>query len=400
MLSDIQCRNAKPRAKSYKLTDGKGLYLEVKSNGVKAWRYRFRLHGKENVFAIGDYPTISLVNARKAREGARDLVKQGISPVQARRLDRIKREKEAATTFEAVAVEWLALKEWEEITKNKRLSMLRRVVFPAIGQIPIKQIDPSIILTILKKAAEKNGASVMAEAKRTMYGIFELAAETFRVDSNPVHQWREALPKNKTQHKRPLDAVEIGALLRDLEKHKGRYETVAAFRLMWLTLCRTVEACEAQWSEFDLDAALWRIPAGRMKKRKEHVVPLPAQAVTMLHALHGITGHHAHLFPNRDDRTRPMSTASFRQMLCTLGWAGRFSPHATRTTGSTRLNEMRFPSDWIEKQLAHTEPNQVRRTYNHADYFSDRVKMMQHWADYLDELKPGATVLPFKKIAS
>ena len=139
-------------------------------------------------------------------------MKQGVSPVQKRRLDRIKREQEAATTFEAVAIEWLALKGWEEITKNKRIAMLRRVIFPTIGQVPIKEIAPSLILTILKKAAEKNGLSVMAEVKRTMYGIFELATETFRADSNPVHQWREALPKNKTQHKRPLDAVEIGAL--------------------------------------------------------------------------------------------------------------------------------------------------------------------------------------------
>jgi integrase len=399
MLSDIQCRNAKSRIKPYKLTDGKGLYLEVKPNGVKAWRYRFRLRGKANVFAIGNYPAISLVSARKERESARELVKQGVSPVQARRLARIKREQEAAITFEAVALEWLALKEWEGITKNKRLAMLRRVVFPAIGQISVKQIVPSVILTILKKAAEKNGPSVMAEAKRTMYGIFELAVETFRADSNPVHQWREALPKNKTQHKRALDATEIAALLRDIEKHNGRYETAAAFRLMWFTLCRPSEACEAQWSEFDLDAAVWRIPAERMKKRKEHVIPLPTQAVSLLRVLYGLTGHHSHVFPNRDDRTRPMSSASFRQMLHVLGWAGQFSPHATRTTGSTRLNEMGFRSDWIERQLAHAEPNQVRRTYNHADYFSDRVKMMQQWADYLDGLKSGAKVLSFKKVA-
>ncbi|MEO6823241.1 MAG: tyrosine-type recombinase/integrase [Nitrosospira sp.] len=400
MLSDIQCRNTKPRDKPYKITDGKGLYLEVKPNGIKAWRYRFRLCGKANVFAIGNYPAISLVNARKERENARELVKQGVSPVQERRLARIKREHEAATTFEAVALEWLALKEWEEITKNKRFGMLRRVVFPTIGQVPLKQIVPSVILTILKNAAKRNGPSVMAESKRTMYGIFELAVETFRLDSNPVHQWRESLPKNKTQHKRALEAAEIGALLRDTEKHNGRHETAAAFRLMWFTLCRPSEACEAQWSEFDLDAAVWRIPAERMKKRKEHVIPLPTQAVSLLRVLYGLTGHHSHVFPNRDDRTRPISTASFRQMLHVLGWSGKFSPHATRTTGSTRLNEMGFRSDWIERQLAHVESNQVRRAYNHADYFSDRRKMMQHWADYLDGLKIGAKVLPLKKVVS
>ena len=158
---------------------------------------------------------------------------------------------------------------------------------------------------------------------------------------------------------------------------------------MWLTLCRPSEAAEARWAEFDLDAALWRIPAERMKKRKEHVTPLPEQAVAMLRALHGITGRHAHVFPGRDDRAKPMVAASFRQALNVLGWGGKYSPHATRTTGSTRLNEMGYPADWIERQLAHVEPNAVRRTYNHAEHLADRAKMMQQWADMLDRWQKG-----------
>lgn len=231
--------------------------------------------------------------------------------------------------------------------------------------------------------------TVAAEAKRTMSGVFELAVSTLRAESDPVYPVRKALPANKTQHKRPLDSAEIGQLLRDVEGHGGRHETITAFRLMWLTLCRPSEAVEARWDEFDLDAAVWRIPAERMKKRKEHAMPLPTQAVEMLRALHGLTGRHIHLFPHRDDRTRPMVSASFRQMLNGLGWGKKFSPHATRTTGSTRLNELGFSSDWIERQLAHAEPNAVRRTYNHAEYLSDRAKMMQQWADMLDSWKTG-----------
>ncbi len=413
MLTDTQCRTAKPKDKSYKLPDGNGLYLEVKTNGGKAWRYRFELGGKESMFAIGDYvsaPTgetpeaakirkdgrrFTVAEARDERIKARSLVKQGINPAHNRQLERIKREQESATTFEAVANEWLALKDWEDVTKARRLDMLERVVFPTIGKLPIKQISPSVILDILKKASDKNGPSVMAEAKRTMFRIFELATETFRADSNPVHQWSEALPKNKTQHKRPLEVAEIGTLLRDFEGHGGRHETIAAFRLMWMALCRPSEAVEAQWSEFDLDAAIWRIPAERMKNRKEHTMPLPTQAVEMLQALHGITGKNAHVFPGRDDRSKPMALASLRQALHVLGWSGRFSPHATRTTGSTRLNEMGYPSDWIERQLAHTEPNTVRRTYNHAEHMADRAKMMQQWADMLDAWKNGESkVIP------
>ncbi len=423
MLTDTQCRTAKPKDKPYKLSDGKGLYLEIKPNGVKAWRYRFELRqgdvAKESIFAIGEYAItpsgetqdegqarragrrFTLAEARDERIKARSLVKQGINPAHNRQLERIKREQESATTFEAVANEWLALKDWEEITKKRRLDMLTRVVFPKIGSLPVKSITPAHILDVLNTSAKKNGLTVAAEAKRTMSGVFELAVSTLRAESDPVYPVRKALPANKTQHKRPLDSAEIGQLLRDVEGHGGRHETITAFRLMWLTLCRPSEAVEARWDEFDLDAAVWRIPAERMKKRKEHAMPLPTQAVEMLRALHGLTGRHVHLFPHRDDRTKPMVSASFRQMLNVLGWGKKYSPHATRSTGSTRLNELGFSSDWIERQLAHAEPNAVRRTYNHAEYLGDRAKMMQQWADMLDTWKKGDdNVTPIKRAAA
>lgn len=405
-LTDIQCRSAKAKEKPYKLTDGNGLYLEVKPNGAKAWRYRFELsdgqNRKESVFAIGAYAPapkgespdqaeerrngrrFTLAEARDERVKARSLVVQGINPAHHRQHQRAKRNHERATTFEAVAKEWLALKDWEDITKSKRLGMLERVIFPKIGHMPVKAITPPYVLEVLKAALQENGPSVAAEAKRTMSGIFELAISTLRADSDPVHPVRKALPSNKTQHKRPLSTEEVGQLLRDVESHRGRHETLCAFRLMWLTLCRPNEAVESRWSEFDLDKALWRIPPERMKMRKEHSVPLPRQAVEMLQGLHSITGKHSHVFPHRDVRTKPMVSASFRQMLNVLGWSGKYSPHATRTTGSTRLNEMLFSADWIERQLAHTEQNAVRRTYNHAEHLAHRAKMMQQWADMLD----------------
>lgn len=411
-LTDTECRTAKPKEKPYKLTDGNGLYLEVKPNGVKAWRYRFELSDgnsrKESVFAIGDYVTtpkgetpeqaqerrngrrFTLSEARDERVKARSLVVQGINPAHHRQHERVKRDHERAITFEAVALEWLALKDWEDITKSKRRKMLERTVFPKIGEMPIKAITSAHILEVLRGTAQENGPSVAAEAKRSMSGVFELAISTLRASSDPVHPVRKALPANKTQHKRPLSTEEIGQLLRDVESHSGRHETLCAFHLMWLTLCRPNEAVEAQWAEFDLDNALWRIPAERMKKRKEHTTPLPTQAVEMLRGLHAITGKYTHAFPHRDVRTRPMVSASFRQMLNALGWSGKYSPHATRTTGSTRLNEMGFSADWIERQLAHIEPNSVRRTYNHAEYLPDRAKMMQHWADMLATWKSSS----------
>lgn len=270
--------------------------------------------------------SFTLAEAREERTKARALVKQGINPAHHRQLQRIKRSQENATTFESVAKEWLALKDWQALTKARRLDMLERVVFPKLGQLPVKGITSAHILDVLQTVAKNNGLTVAAEAKRTMSGVFELAVATLRADTDPVYPVRKSLPTNKTQHKRPLDIKEIGQLLRDVAQHGGRHETVTAFRLMWWTLCRPSEAVEAQWSEFDLEEAVWRIPAVRMKKGLEHTVPLPRQAVEMLGALKGLNGHRVHLFPHRDERTKPMVTASFRQMLNALGWGGEVQP--------------------------------------------------------------------------
>lgn len=416
MLTDTKCRTAKPKDKPYKLADEKGLYLEVKPNGAKAWRYRFELVRdgirKEGVFAIGDYvspPTaetpeaaqarraggqLTLAEAREERIKARALVKQGISPVQNRRDTKARRERENATTFEGVAREWLGLKDWTPETKARRLDTLARVVFPKIGAMPIKSVKPAHVLDVLTTAAKKNGPTVALEVKRAMSGVFDLAVSTLRAESDPVYPVRKALPANKTQHKRPLSVAEIGQLLRDLAGFERNFQTVAAMRLMWWTLCSPGEAVEAQWAEFDLDGAVWRIPAERMKKRVEHVVPLPMQAVAELRRVQSINGHRAHLFPGRDDREGPMAQATLRQALRALGWAGKFSPHATRTTGSTRLHELGFSTGWIERQLAHQDPNRVRATYNQAAHFDSRAKMMQQWADLLDTWQRGANVVP------
>lgn len=390
-ISDANLRAAKPKDKTHKIAAGGGLYLEVTPAGSKLWRWKYRLHGKENRFAIGRYPDISLKEAREAAEAARKQVKEGQHPAQLKQQNRLLAARDQKNTFEAIAREWIALRDWEEITKKRRINMLERVVFPHIGNFPAKQIIPAQILEILEKADKKNGNSVANEAKRTMASVFEFAIATLRATHDPVHPVRKALPANKTQHKRPLTADEIGQLLRDVDSHGGYHQIQCAFNLMWLTLARPTEAVEAEWSEMDLDAALWRIPAERMKKRKEHLIPLPHQAVTLLRGMHTLSGTKKHVFPHRDDKTKPMVTASFRQMLNVLGWSGKFSPHATRTTGSTHLNEMGYSPDWIERQLAHEEPNAVRRTYNHADYLKDRTEMMQCWANLLDEWKKAAS---------
>lgn len=236
---------------------------------MKAWRYRFKLttagETKESAFAIGDYASapagetaeeakarraggrFTLAEARDERTKARALVKQRINPAHHRQFGRPKREQENATTFEAIAREWLALRDWEEVTKGRRLDMLQRVVFPKIGVLPAKQVTPAHVLDVLKTALKKNGPSVAAEAKRTMSAVFELAVSTLRAESDPVYPVRKALPANKTQHKRPLTTEEVGQLLRQLDGYDRNFQTVSVFRLMWLTLCRPNEAIGAQW---------------------------------------------------------------------------------------------------------------------------------------------------------
>lgn len=224
-----------------------------------------------------------------------------------------------------------------------------------------------------------------------MSGIFELAVATLRADKDPVWPVRKALPANKTQHKTALTAAQIGKLLNDFDNHRCGYQINFCIQLMWWTLARPSEVAEAEWAEFDLDAALWTIPARRMKARREHVVPLPTQAIEMLRRLHAISGDRTHIFPGRDDSNRPMSVHSIQQAFKVLGWSGTYSPHGTRTTGSTRLNEMGYRPDAIEAQLAHAEPNSVRRTYNHATYLEERRGIMQAWSDKLEIWKREST---------
>ena len=385
MLTDSHCRHAKPKLKLYRLSDYRGLCLEVKPSGIKAWRFRFTLNGKASMFALGDYPTVTLAEARERCEAARQLVKQGVNPAQQRQLDRVKQASDAEITFALVAREWLQTKDWEDITKNRRLDMLERVVFPAIGKLPIRAITPAHVLEILQSTVKRGAPSVAAEARRTMSAVFEFAVATLRADSDPVWPVRKAIPSNKTQHKTALTTDQIGKLLNDFNNHRCTFQINYCMQLMWWTLARPSEVAEAEWAEIDLDRALWRISAERMKARKEHLVPLPQQAVEMLSGLKALTGQRKHLFPGRDNRNSPMSVASLRQALKVLGWAGNYSPHATRTTGSTRLNEMGYRPDAIEAQLAHSDQNNVRRAYNHATYFEERQVMMQDWADHLDK---------------
>ena len=385
MLTDMRCRTAKPRERLYRLNDRDGLYLEVKPNGVKAFRYRFKLGGKESMMGLGEYPVTPLSEAREKAQAARKLVKDGINPVQQKQLDKVRQELDRRNTLELIAAEWLATKDWEDITKKRRLDMLRRVVFPMLGKLPVRDITAHQVLAILQ-ATHIRAPTVAAEAKRTLSSIFQFAVATLRADIDPVWPVRNALPKNKTQHKTALSKEQVGKLLREIGEHRGNFMTVQAFRLLWYTLLRANEVAAAEWSEIDLEKRVWTIPAERMKARRPHSIYLKDQALEIFKGMQPQTGKYKYVFTGRDSKQKPLAIATFRQLLYKNGWARTYSPHGTRTTGSTMLHEMGHRSELIEVQLAHIDQNQVRRTYNHTDYFSERAKMMQEWCDFIDEI--------------
>lgn len=408
MLSIVKCRGAKAKARPYKLTDSNGLYLEVRPSGRKYWRFRYEVVAAgrrlERLYSLGDFvlaPSaesfeaatkrqagrqFTLAEARLERDKIRGLVRQGLCPTQERkRLLGLQRE-DSAMTFELVAEEWIALQSWEDITKTRRRQMLQRVVMPHIGRLSVKSITSKHILELLKLAATNNGPTVAAEAKRTLSRVFGHAIATLRLEQDPVIPLRGALPANKTQHKRPLSREEVGDLINAIQAYDRNHQTVGAFMLMWLTLCRPNEAVGAVWAEIDFDNGLWRIPSNRMKMREAHVSPLPKQAIEILRRMQAINGAHLHVFPHRDNRNQPMTEGALRQALHQLGWSGKYSPHATRATGSTILNELGYNRDWIERQLAHRDKDSARSAYNHANYLQDRRRMLQAWADLLDDL--------------
>lgn len=388
-LTDVKIRQAKSADKVLKLTDSNGLYLEIRPIGSKLWRYRYRIAGKENLFAVGEYPVLSLQDARKARDNARELVKQGIHPSHARQTTLAGQLAKNANTFEAVAREWLEKKKgkWTPYHHKQAASCLEQNAFPKIGRLPIRNVTAAHLLTILQ-TMEKRGAETYAlQLRQWCSAIFRHAVVTLRADADPAAALKGAIHRPKIEHSKAMSAETIGDFKAKLDKYGGNRTTVIAMRLMLYTFVRTVELRKATWSEFDLDAAEWRIPPERMKMRRLHVVPLPRQSVELLKELKGITGAGDWLYPNFRRPEDVMSATTINRALEHMGYAsGLWTGHDFRATASTRLHEMGYRPEIIERQLAHAEGNKTKAAYNHAEYLADRREMMQAWADLIDSI--------------
>lgn len=390
-LTDLAIRNAKPKAKAYKITDGGGLFIQIQPNGGKWWRYKYRFLGKQKLLALGTYPDVSLAQVRASHSDARKALAANIDPNEAKKEAKRTAILNSENSFESVARQWHEIKSpsWEPRYAGFIIKRLEADIFPKLGSRPIKDISPPELLSVLR-LIEKRGALEMAHRAMKACGqIFMFGIATGCAERNPAADLNGAMKTPKTENFTHLKAGELPEFLQKLEVYKGMRQNQLAVKLLMLTFVRTAELRGAEWSEIDLDKAEWRIPAERMKMRRPHIVPISNQAVTILKELKLMNGNWKYVFPNPYRPIKTMSENGVLNVIYRMGYRGRTTGHGFRHTASTILNEYGFNSDHIERQLAHVETNKVRGVYNHAEYLVERRKMMQWWADYLDAVASG-----------
>ncbi|MDE3021835.1 MAG: tyrosine-type recombinase/integrase [Pseudomonadota bacterium] len=401
LLSAIECKNATSKGAGIrKLHDGDGLYLWVYLDGRKYWRLRYWQAGKEKLLSLGVYPKISLRDARNRHEELRKQLEAGLDPSAERKATVLRKKLFAENSFESVAREWYGkqLHTWVPSHAKDVKRRLETNIFPSLGKRPIGEIEAPELLAAVRKI-EKRGAYDLAHRVLQVCGqVFRYGIATGRCKRDLSSDLRGALTPHVKHHQAAVRPEELPELLRAIERYDdlGDRQTCLALQLLVQTFVRTNELIGALWVEFDLDNALWIIPASRMKMKTEHVVPLSRQALAMLAELKELSGGSRFVFPGRN-RDKPISNNTMLFALYRLGYKGKMTGHGFRAVASTILNETGFRADVIERQLAHTERNEVRGAYNRAEYLSERKKMMQWWADHLDMLINGANVLPMIK---
>lgn len=406
-LSDAAIRKAKPGSKPQKLADGAGLYLLLNPTGSKLWRMKYRVQGREKLLALGAYPEVSLAAAREACASARKKLALGIDPgAERKEAKQAQAEAEAlaADTFETVAREWMARRlshdGISEATGAKDRWRLETYLFPTIGARPIAEINARELRKVLRQIEETGKLETASRAKINAGQVFRWAILEGRADNDPTATLRGLFSTPKHTHRAAVtDPVRIGELLRAIDGYTGQFTTLGALKLAPLVFVRPGELRKAEWPEIDLDGALWRIPAERMKMKAAHLVPLSTQAVGVLRELRELTGSGTLVFPAIGSRGKPMSENTINLALRRLGYGkDEMTGHGFRAMAATRLNEMGWNADAIERQLAHAESNKVRAAYTHAaQYLEERTRMMQAWADYLDALREGGNVVPIKR---
>ena len=387
-LTEIECRNARPSAKNRKISAENGLYLEVTPTGRKYWRLKYRFAGVEKRLAIGVYPEISIKRAREIRDDARQKLRNGIDPSAEKKALKQQLVINAENSFKAITLEWHEKRKhlWSEKHAKKILRRFELSVFPVLGNSPVNKITAPDLLAFLRTIESKGTLFTAHRLHQTIGQILRYAIVTGRAERDVSADLRGALPPAKTQGYAHLKENELPELLQRIEKYDGDIQTKIGLKLLLLTFVRTIELRGAKWEEINFDKAEWRIPAERMKMREIHIVPLSEQVLRLFEQLKNITGNYEHILPHRTNPKSCMSENTLLYALYRMGYHNRTTGHGFRSTASTILNEHGFRPDVIERQLAHSERNSVRRAYNHAEYLPERREMMQWWGNYIDSL--------------
>lgn len=396
-LTAVAARNARPRETMYRLAAGKGLYLQVMPNGSKYWRLKYRIDQKPKMLALGVFPEMSLAVARQARDQARRQLASGADPSATRRVEKLKRQLTVQDTLEACARAWFdrAAPGWVEDYASGVYRRLELHILPTLGNLPIAEVESWQLMAALDRLAQAGKIDTAHRILAYLVDIYRWAKRAGKVKHNVATDLKGALPPIVSQNFPTItDPDRIGALLRAIDGYDGHIVTQLGLKLAPLVFTRPSELRLAHWPEFDLDRAEWAIPAARLKMPKAlkevaepHVVPLSRQAVAILRELYLYTGARGFVFPGARSPKRPMSENTLNAALHRLGYKGELVVHGLRHMASTALNEAGWDEDAIERQLAHKDPNKIRGTYNKAQYLAERRKMMQAWADYLDELR-------------
>ena len=411
MLTDVKCKNAMcpPDRRQARFTDSGGMYLQVSPNGSKRWFLKYRAAGKEKQLALGRYPDMSLAEARRARDAAKLQKAAGVDPVQARKVEKLKAINPAGDSFKVVALEWYDRQapHWSDAHAVRSKRQFERDLFPWLGERKMADVTPMELLATLRKTEERGAIETADRGLMLARQVWRYAVATGRAERDITADLKGALTPYRGKHFAAItEPVKLGELIRAIRAYKGGPIVRAALQLAPILFQRPGELRAAEWSEIDLDGALWTIPAARMKRGKDgkehgdpHLVPLPAQAVEILRGLHGYTGHGRMVFPGERSHDRPISENSVRTALITLGYTPEIQTwHGFRATARTMLAEqLECDPLVIEAQLAHAVRDANGRAYNRTTYLKQRQTMMQRWADYLDKLAAGADVMQLKR---
>lgn len=402
-LTDREIRSVRPNDKLIKLSDGGGLQLWATPDEAKRWRLAYRHNGKQKTLALGVYPETSLRQARKAREDAKRLLNSGQDPALLRKLDKAAKAKASANTFNALADELLEKKRLERKASRTfdKVEWLLNLARPDLGERPIVQITAPEILRVLKVVEARGRLESANRLRATIGQVFRFAVATGRADMDPTAALRGAIASPLVKHRAAIvEPKAFGGLLRAIAGYEGAPETKAALELMALTFARPGEIRAAEWTEFDLDGAVWSIPAAKMKMRRPHRIPLAPRAVALLRELHRLTGNGRFVFPSSWSRERCMSENTLNAALRRLGFTkDEMTAHGFRSSASSMLNECGlWHPDAIERQLAHVDNDSVRRAYARADYWDERVRMMNWWAERCEAMQAGGVVVPLRAV--